>query len=67
MIVKEEDFDFKIFGVFDGNGSSGKEASNSASENLHKYFVKNQKKITQAKKYEEIKDILSKGFQYTEK
>lgn len=54
MIIKENGSDFKIFGVFDGNGSSGKEASNSASENLHKYFVKNNKKVVKATKYEDL-------------
>ncbi len=36
---------FYALGIFDGHGNSGKEASNSASENFLKYFKDNQAKI----------------------
>jgi len=47
-----------VAGVFDGHGNSGKEASNAASENFHKYFEKNISKITKLDAKEEIASFI---------
>lgn len=54
-------------GVFDGHGSSGKEASNAAQENFHKYFDSNIKKIVKLNSKEEKDEFIYGAFQMVEK
>lgn len=54
------------FGVFDGYGNSGKEASNAVSENFHKFFEKNFKKIQSLKTKKEREEFLKKAYENAE-
>jgi integrin-linked kinase-associated serine/threonine phosphatase 2C len=60
-------FYYHAFGVLDGHGSSGKEASNSAADSLQKYFEKYKSKIISLSSFKERERFLSQAFNETEK
>lgn len=58
---------YYAFGVLDGHGSSGKEASNSASDNLQKYFDKHRKQVLSLEGFKDREVFLKEAFANTEK
>lgn len=57
---------YYAFGVFDGYGNSGKEASNAVSENFHKFFEKYFTKIQKLNNKKEREEFLMKCYENTE-
>lgn len=55
------------WGVLDGHGSSGKEASNSAADHLQKFFEKNRNQILKLETFKDRERFLNKAFSETEK
>merc|ERR1712048_1517445 len=58
---------FHFFAVFDGHGSSGKEASNAACDNFQQYFEKKLDKVKTLESDKEIDGFLKTAFVQTEK
>ena len=58
---------YYAFGVFDGHGNSGKEASNASSDNFQKFFDKNVKKIEKLKTKQEREKFILDTYANTEK
>ena len=58
---------FYFFGVFDGHGSSGKEASNAACDNFQQYFEKNLDKVKKLNTQAQRDDFLIELFRNSEK
>merc|ERR1711935_518644 len=58
---------FHFFAVFDGHGSSGKEASNAACDNFQQYFENNIEKIKHLENECETDSFIRSAFKLTEK
>lgn len=58
---------FHFFAVFDGHGSSGKEASNAACDNFQQYFEKKLDKVKKLTDSRKRDNFLRKSFKFTEK
>lgn len=66
-IIDQSADGYYAFGVLDGHGNSGKEASNSASDNIQKYFDKSKKKIMKLESFKSRETFLKEVFADTEK
>ena len=58
---------FYFFAVFDGHGSSGKEASNAASDNFQQFFEKKLENIKKLGEDKKKSSFLKETFKYAEK
>lgn len=67
LIIENAKENYFAFSVLDGHGNSGKEASNSASDILQKYFEKNKKKVGTLNTFKEREVFLQKAMAETEK
>lgn len=66
-VIEDAKEGYYALSVLDGHGSSGKEASNSASDNLQKYFEKHKKEILKLQTFKDREIFLKNAFSHTEK